>query len=93
MPAIEPGWEAVFCRCHCLQRRTRFPFAVDPLSVRANRNVVAVLARRHGLDTGVLTNARALELARACTRRVPTHAHAFAWGKRTPFTFRFPQPS
>jgi hypothetical protein len=51
------------------------------------------LARYHGLGADVLTNPHALELAHACTRRAPTHAHAFAWGKRTPFTFRFPQPS
>jgi hypothetical protein len=30
MPAFEPGWEAVLCRCRCLRRRTRFPLAVDP---------------------------------------------------------------
>jgi hypothetical protein len=25
MPAIEPGWDAIFCRCRRLRRRTRHP--------------------------------------------------------------------
>jgi hypothetical protein len=28
MPAFEPGWEAVPCRCHCVLRRARNPLAV-----------------------------------------------------------------
>jgi hypothetical protein len=65
----------------------------SPLSVRANRSVATVLARCHGLGVGMLTNVHALELAHACTCRAPTHAHTFSQGKRTSFTFRFPQPS
>jgi hypothetical protein len=48
------------------------------------------LARRHGLGAGTLTNTHALELAHVCACRVPSHAHAFARGKRTLAYLSFP---
>jgi hypothetical protein len=90
MLAIVPGWDAIFCKCHCVQCHARFPFLVDPLSVRANRNAAVVLTRHHGLGAGVLANVHALELAHACTRHAPTHTHAFARGEKNPIYLSFP---
>jgi hypothetical protein len=33
MPAIEPGWVAIFCRCRRLRRRARHPPSLSPLAV------------------------------------------------------------
>jgi hypothetical protein len=98
MPAFEPGWESISCRCCCRPRRARNPLADISLAIPGSslgRRVAAVVpSRRRGLDVRVH---RTFLGTHPCTH-APTHAHAHAHayarhGKVAPFSSLPSEPS
>jgi hypothetical protein len=63
MPAIEPGWVAIFCRCRRLRRHARHPPSLSPLAV--GHRPVWSPPHRVGVPA-------------SCPRRVRVRAHARA---------------